>query len=138
VAFALALPIADRRTAYDFYRSALHLTAIGRLAEDGVPEPLQFALAPGANLVLVPTEGFGWVTAGHEVVGPGQSECVLTHVVSTPAEVDTVTERARAAGATVVVEPADPGWGYSSTFTDPDGHLWMVETDSGPLGPPES
>src|SRR3954463_16646538 len=88
MAFALALPIADRRTAYDFYRSALHLTAVGPLAEDGIPEPLQFALARGANLVLVPTEGFGWVTADHEVVEPGQSECVLTHVVSTPTEVD--------------------------------------------------
>ncbi len=44
-----------------------------------------------------------------------------------PAEVDAVTEEARAAGATIGREPAATFWGgYSSVFLDPDGHPWEV------------
>ena len=41
----VCLPVADRRRAHAFYRDALGLEAIGAPASDGVPEPLQFALA---------------------------------------------------------------------------------------------
>ena len=42
-------------------------------------------------------------------------------------EVDTVTDEARAAGATIGREPAETFWGgYSSVFIDPDGHPWEV------------
>ena len=125
--FALALPITDRRTSHDFYRAALSLEPVGRPADDGLPEPLRFRLAAGALLVLVPTGGFGWVAADHDVAERGHSECILSHLVPSVAEVDAVTERARAAGATIKVEPGDPGWGYSSTLADPDGHLWMIQ-----------
>jgi predicted lactoylglutathione lyase len=129
VAFAVALPVADRRVAHDFYRAAFGLEAVGELADDGLPEPLQFVLGPGAVLVLVPRGGFGWVAAGNDVAEAGTSECLLSHLVPSAADVDRVTEAARAAGATVKVGPADPGWGYSSTLADPDGHLWMVQVD---------
>jgi uncharacterized protein len=47
--------------------------------------------------------------------------------VSSPEEVDAVTEEARAAGATIGREPAETFWGgYSSVFIDPDGHPWEV------------
>jgi hypothetical protein len=47
--------------------------------------------------------------------------------VSSPAEVDEVTEEARAAGATIGREPEETFWGgYSSVFIDPDGHPWEV------------
>lgn len=47
--------------------------------------------------------------------------------LSSPAEVDAVTEEARAAGATIGREPAETFWGgYSSVFLDPDGHPWEV------------
>ena len=51
----ISLPIADRRTSPAFYRDGLGFEAIGELASDGVPEPLQFELADGARLVLIPT-----------------------------------------------------------------------------------
>lgn len=59
--------------------------------------------------------------------------------LGSPAEVDAVTEEARAAGATIGREPAETFWGgYSSVFIDPDGHPWEVAhnpfwelTDSG-------
>jgi uncharacterized protein len=46
--FAVALPTADRRVAHDFYRAAFDLQPVGELADDGLPEPLQFVLAPAA------------------------------------------------------------------------------------------
>jgi predicted lactoylglutathione lyase len=44
-----------------------------------------------------------------------------------PEEVDSVIEEARAAGATIVREPAETFWGgYSGVFIDPEGHPWEV------------
>lgn len=127
MSFTVALPVRDRRSAHDFYRRALALETVGsEIADDGLPEPLQFALGPGVTLMLIPRDGFGFVSADHEVAPHGVSECLLSVGVATPAEVDTVTERARSAGATIKVEPGDPGWGYQCTFTDPDDHLWMT------------
>jgi uncharacterized protein len=130
VAYAVALPIVDRRVAHDFYRAAFGLETVGAPGDDGLPEPLQFVLAPGVRLVLVPRGGFGWVTADNEVADAGTSECLLSHLVPSAADVDRVTETARAAGATVRTEPGDPGWGYCSTLADPDGHLWMIQIEA--------
>jgi predicted lactoylglutathione lyase len=47
--------------------------------------------------------------------------------VGSPAEVDAVTEEARAAGARIGREPAETFWGgYSSLIADPDGHPWEI------------
>jgi uncharacterized protein len=49
------------------------------------------------------------------------------HNVESPAEVDSVIEEARAAGAKIAREPAETFWGgYSGVFVDPDGHPWEV------------
>jgi catechol 2,3-dioxygenase-like lactoylglutathione lyase family enzyme len=57
----------------------------------------------------------------------GWGGMTLAHNVRSPAEVDAVTEEARAAGADIVREPAEAFWGgYSAAFTDPDGHPWEV------------
>jgi predicted lactoylglutathione lyase len=122
----VSLPIADRPTSYRFYSEGLGLDAVGEPAEDGVPEPLQFAVNDGLRIMLVPTGGFGWVIGSHEVAGRGQSECVLSLPAATPEEATRLIERARAAGAEVVVEPEQQPWGYTGAFADPDGHLWMV------------
>ena len=122
----ISLPITDRRTSFRFYGDGLGFEPIGQPAEDGIPEPLQFALTEGARLMLVPTRGFGWVIGDHEVVAPGHSECILSVAAETEQEVDDLVERARRAGARIVGEPEQQPWGYTGTFADPDGHLWMV------------
>lgn len=49
-----------------------------------------------------------------------------------PAEVDTVMEEGRAAGATIGREPAETFWGgYSGIFVDPDGHPWEIAHNPG-------
>ena len=73
----ISLATADRRRSLAFYRDGLGLEAFGPLADDGIPEPLQFRLGSSVSLLLIPTGGFGWV-AGEERVAPsGANECVL-------------------------------------------------------------
>ncbi|MFB9906000.1 VOC family protein [Allokutzneria oryzae] len=121
----VALPIEDRRRSFDFYR-ALGFEPLGEPAEDGVPEPLQFALNDGFRLMLVPTGGFGWVIGGRAVAPRESSECVFSLAAATGDEVNEIVDRARRAGAHVVTEPGQQPWGYVGVFTDPDGHAWMV------------
>ncbi len=127
--FVVSLPIADRPTSYAFYRDGLGLTAVGALADDGVPEPLQFALGEEVHLMLIPTGGFGWVIGDREVAGGDRAECLLSAAATDPASVDARCARAEAAGATVVSAPARQPWGYVATIADPDGHLWQLIAD---------
>src|SRR5215218_3237169 len=111
----VALPTADRATAHAFYRDGLGLEPIGELADDGVPEPLQFVVNEGLRLMFVPAGGFGWVTGDHEVAPQGTSECLLGLRAADRAEVDATVTQAAAAGATVVNAPGDKPWGYTGT-----------------------
>jgi predicted lactoylglutathione lyase len=131
--FVIALPIADRVRSLAFYTEGLGLEAVGEPADDGVPEPLQLRLGADVHLMLIPRGGFGWVTAPHETVEPGTSECLLGWSVPTEAEVHAAVDRARAAGATVLVEPEAKPWAFTALFADPDGHLWQVDAP-----PPEA
>ena len=57
----------------------------------------------------------------------GWGGMTLAHNVRSPEEVDAVIEEVRAAGGTIVREPAETFWGgYSAAFTDPDGHPWEI------------
>jgi uncharacterized protein len=128
----VSLPTADRRTSFAFYGEGLGFDAIGEVADDGVPEPLQFVLNDGVRLMLIPTVGFGWVVGGREVAGRGQSECVFTLQAATEADVDGLVERAQQAGGEVVTRPGRQPWGYAGAFADPDGHVWMVTSQTFP------
>jgi uncharacterized protein len=129
--FVIALPIADRVRSLAFYTEGLGLEAVGELADDGVPEPLQLRLGADVHLMLIPTGGFAMVTTPHPTAPAGTSECLLSWSVPTTEEVDAALERARAAGARVVSEPAELPWGRLASFTDPDGHLWQVIRPTG-------
>lgn len=126
----ISLPIEDRQTSFTFYRDGLDFDPIGEPAEDGVLEPLQFALNDGVRLMLVPTGGFDWVIGDHEVAEHGQSECILDLSTETDATVDEVVERAHQAGAEIVTESGQQPWGYAGAFADSDGHIWQVEVES--------
>ncbi|WP_295695103.1 hypothetical protein, partial [Lapillicoccus sp.] len=78
---SLAVPTAARPRSFAFYGSGLGLEPFGDLADDGIPEPLQFVLNDRARLMLIPTTGFVWVTSNRPTVSPGTSECLLTITV---------------------------------------------------------
>jgi uncharacterized protein len=127
----VALPIADRRSSFAFYRDGLGFDAVGEPAEDGVPEPLQIVVNDGVRIMLVPTVGFGWITGDREVAPPGSSECVMNLVADSDGDVDATIRRAGAAGAAIVTEPGRQPWGYAGAFADPDGHVWLVSSGAG-------
>jgi uncharacterized protein len=59
--------------------------------------------------------------------GGGWGGVTLAYNVRSPAEVDGVTEEARAAGGRVVREPSETFWGgYSAAIVDPEGHPWEI------------
>ena len=59
--------------------------------------------------------------------GGGWGGVTFAYNVRSPAEVDTVIEEARAAGAHIPRGGAETFWGgYSGVFVDPDGHPWEV------------
>lgn len=119
----IALPTADRSRAHAFAR-ALGLETPGELAEDGVPEPLRVQLNDQAALMYVPTGGFGWITGGRPTAGSTSSECLLSLQAGTTSEVDDILGRVEASGGRVASGPEQKTYGYTGTFTDPDGHLW--------------
>ena len=123
----ISLATADRRRSLAFYRDGLGLAAFGPVADDGIPEPLQFRLGSSVSLMLIPTGGFGWVAGEDRVAPSGANECVLC--VYAPDE-DAVRARyasALAAGGTSVYEPAQQHWNvFAAQVDDPDGHLWMI------------
>jgi uncharacterized protein len=126
----ISLPVADRRTSYDFYRHALGLEAIGEPDEDGIPEPLQFVVNAGARFMLIPHGGFERASGGGQTALPGHHECFLAVSAAGPAETDALVQRATAAGAGLVIPPGHQPWGYVGAFADPDGHVWMVRADA--------
>ena len=92
--------------------------------------------APGDDVVFFQAGG-GMVVALWDRVrlaedsrvedGGGWGGVTLALNLGSPAEVDAVTEEARAAGAAIGREPAETFWGgYSALFLDPDGHPWEV------------
>jgi predicted lactoylglutathione lyase len=126
----ISLPVADRLASFTFYREVLGLDAIGEPAGDGVPEPLQFALGDSLRLMLIPTGGFGWIIGEHEVAPRGLSECAFSIGTASDAGVDELVNRAHRAGAAIVTKPGQQRWGYAGAFADPDGHVWLITSES--------
>lgn len=122
----ISLPVADRSRSHDFYRQALGLQTFGELREDGMPEPLQFAINAGLHLMLVPDDGFGFVIAPRKPALSGPVECLLSFSVPSPAEVVALKDKWIAAGGSILSEPSQKPWGFNGVFADPDNHLWMI------------
>lgn len=129
----VCLPTKNRVASHAFY-TALGFAAVGEeLADDGVPEPLQFEVTRGLRVMLIPTRGFGWVIGDRKRAPRATHECLI--VIGRPTEraVDALLRRAAQAGAEIVLEAGPQMWGYAGAFADPDGHLWQVSHTDGVL-----
>jgi uncharacterized protein len=89
------------------------------------PEDVVFFQAGGMVVALWSRER---LAADSEVADPGGwGGVTLAYNARSPAEVDTVLEEARAAGARIARAGGKTFWGgYSGIFVDPDGHPWEV------------
>lgn len=123
----ITLGVDDLDRAVCFYRDGLGLETpgiIGMEFEHGAVA--FFDLQPGLKLAVWPRASLSDDT-GLPVGKNNPTEFSLGHNVSSKAEVDSVLEQARQAGATIVKPAGDTFWGgYAGYFQDPDQHLWEV------------
>lgn len=129
----LCFPTKDRRASHAFYTALGFATVGDEVADDGLPEPLQFEISAGLRVMLIPTGGFGWVIGDRKRAPRNTHESVVVIGVETDAAVDALVQRARDAGAETVMEAEHKSWGYVGAFTDPDGHMWQVTRADGVL-----
>ena len=123
----ITLGVDDLERSLRFYRDGLGLKTegiVGKQFEHGAVA--FFDLQAGLKLALWPRKSLAHDT-GLPVGNPSATELSIGHNVSSKAEVDTVMEQARKAGAVIVKPAHDTFWGgYSGYFQDPDQHLWEV------------
>jgi len=123
----ITLGVDDLERSLRFYRDGLGLKTegiVGTQFEHGAVA--FFDLQAGLKLALWPRKSLAHDT-GLPVGNPSATELSIGHNVSSKAEVDTVMEQARKAGAVIVKPAHDTFWGgYAGYFQDPDQHLWEV------------
>jgi len=110
-----------------FYRDGLGLPTQGIIGTEFEHGAVAFFdLQAGLKLAIWSRENIAYDT-GIFLDSPSSTEFMLGHNVASRAEVDTVMEQAKKAGAAIVKPAQDAFWGgYSGYFKDPDGHLWEV------------
>ena len=123
----ITLCVDDLDRSLSFYRDGLGLKTegiIGKEFEHGAVA--FFDLQAGLKLAIWPRKSLAH-DSGLPLAKPSATELSLGHNVSSKAEVDTVMEQAKSAGATIVKPAQDTFWGgYAGYFQDPDQHLWEV------------
>jgi uncharacterized protein len=129
----ITLAVADLERALTFYRDGLGFESRGIIGTEFVGDDTNphgavalFELEDGLLLSLYPRTELA-KDANVPLGPPKTGEFSIGHAVAGKAEVDTLLNRAQAAGATLTDEPHDRAWGiYSGYFRDPDGHLWEI------------
>jgi len=123
----ITLGVDDLERSLRFYRDGLGLKTegiVGKQFEHGAVA--FFDLQAGLKLALWPRKSLAHDTS-LPAGTPNATELSIGHNVSSKAEVDSVMEQARKAGAVIVKPAHDTFWGgYSGYFQDPDQHLWDV------------
>ena len=123
----ITIGVDDLERSLRFYRDGLGLFTEGIVGEEFEYGAVVFIeLQSGLRLALWPRKSIAHDT-GLPLDTKSATEFTLGHNVSSKAEVDTVMDRAKTAGAAIVKPPQDTFWGgYSGYFQDPDGHIWEV------------
>ncbi len=110
-----------------FYRDGLGLKSDGIVGTEFEYGAVAFFdLQAGLKLALWPRKSIAH-DSGLPPGNPSPTEFVIGHNVSSKADVDTVMDQARMAGARIVKPAHDTFWGgYAGYFQDPDQHVWEI------------
>ncbi len=119
------LDYADAPAAIDFLRDAFGFEETFRMdGDDGTVAHCELAL-DGAVIALSSVWRDGGFSTPHELGG------VHSQVWCQIDDIDAHYERARAAGAIVLGEPADQDYGYRTyRAVDPEGHRWYFASET--------
>jgi predicted lactoylglutathione lyase len=116
----ITLGVRDMERAKSFYE-ALGWSGTG--GTDGQPVFVQ----AGGDLIFSLWDRAALAKDSEAEDGGAWGGITLAHCVGSREEVDSITNAARDAGATVAREPAETFWGgYDSIVVDPEGHSWEI------------
>ena len=123
----ITIGVDDLDTALRFYRDGLGLSTEGIFGNEFEYGAVAFFdLQAGLKLAIWPRKSLSH-DSGLPLSSPSPTDLTLGHNVSSKAEVDTVMEQAKKAGAVIVKVAQETFWGgYAGYFQDPDQHLWEV------------
>jgi catechol 2,3-dioxygenase-like lactoylglutathione lyase family enzyme len=123
----ITIGVDDLERSLRFYRDGLGLPTKGILGEEFEHGAVAFFDLPaGLKLAIWPRKSLAH-DSGIPLSRPSPTEFTLGHNVSSKAEVDTVMEQAKIAGAAIVKPAQETFWGgYAGYFQDPDNHLWEI------------
>lgn len=110
-----------------------YVDGLGWAPELDVDDVLMFRVGERLVLSLWDERGFE-VEVGPVRRGAGLAPVTLAHNRPTPAGVDEVLARARAAGAEVTDATTREWGGYGGYFADPAGFRWEVAYNPGDIG----
>lgn len=121
----ITLCVDDLERAVRFYRDGLGFETPGIIGTEFEHGAVAFFdLQAGLKLAVWPRKSLAYET-GLSLERP--SGVTLGHNVSSKAEVDSVMQQAKNAGAAIVKPARETFWGgYAGYFQDPDTHLWEV------------
>jgi catechol 2,3-dioxygenase-like lactoylglutathione lyase family enzyme len=123
----VTLGVDDLERSLAFYREGLGLKTegiIGTRFQHGAV--VFFDLQGGCKLALWPRKSIARDT-NLPASAPSPTDFTIAHNVSSRAEVDTVMDEARRAGAVIVKAAQETFYGgYAGYFQDPDRHVWEV------------
>ncbi len=123
----LTIGVDDLERAYKFYHDGLGFPSkgiVGKEFEHG--EVAFFEMKSGVILAIYSRKNLAW-DANVPLSARSSVEFSIGYNVKDSAEVDSVLELAKRAGAKIVKPGQKAFWGgYHGYFEDPDGHLWEV------------
>lgn len=123
---AIMIGVEDLARSKKFYGEGL-----GCAIEQDYPQFVRFNLGDGSSSLAIYPRAAAAQDAGVSPEGSGFRGVSFHYIVPSGAEVDEVMGRAVAAGGAVVKPAAAARWGgYFGYFSDPDGYLWKVASNS--------
>jgi len=123
----ITIGVDDLQRSLQFYRDGLGFETEGIIGEEFEYGAVAFFdMQPGLRLAIWPRKCLAYDSKQQQGKA-SPTEFSLGHNVSSRAEVDTVMNQAKRAGAAIVKPAQDTFWGgYAGYFQDPDKHLWEV------------
>ena len=123
---AIMLGVKDLARSKQFYGEGMGCTI-----DQDYPGFVSFKLGDGSPSLALYEREAAAQDAGVSSEGSGFRGVSFHYIVASREAVDEVMDQAAAAGGSVVKPAAAAQWGgYFGYFSDPDGYLWKVATNS--------
>lgn len=127
-----SLTILGAGQAIEFYKAAFGAEERYRIS-GGDGKVMHAEITIGGSIIMISDEFPDWNSLSPPTIG-GTASTLMIYVD----DVDQVTDRAVAAGATILHPLSDQFWGdRTSTITDPFGHRWSLATPIELVSPEE-